>query len=81
MLLKDRPYLTGNVEIDLGQISIKSELDHVSGKWRSKPDKKTFVNRMVIDMKSIRIDYDSRAYMITPPFDMHIQIERSNYSE
>mgnify|MGYP006878262207 CR=1 FL=1 len=39
------------------------------------------MNRMLIDMKAIRIDYDSKAYMITPPFDMHISVERTNFSE
>lgn len=81
VVLKDRPYLLGNIEMDLGQISITSYLANVEGKWKSLPTKKTFVNIMEIDMKSVRIDYDNKSYMITPPFDMLIKLERINYSE
>jgi hypothetical protein len=31
-------------------------------------------------MKSVRIDYNSKQYMITAPFDMLISLERINYS-
>jgi hypothetical protein len=37
IVLKDRPYLLGNIEIDLGQISITSKLDYVKGKWKNYP--------------------------------------------
>jgi hypothetical protein len=81
IVLKDRPYFRGNIEVDLGQIRITSRLDHVAGKWKRAPLKKTYVNVMDVDMKSVRIDYNSKSYMITPPFDMLISIERINYSE
>jgi hypothetical protein len=81
IVLKDRPYFRGNIEIDLGQIRITSRLEHVEGKWKQVPHKKTYVNIIDIDMKSVRIDYNSKSYMITPPFDMLISIERINYSE
>ena len=32
-------------------------------------------------MKSVRIDYNNKSYMITPPFDMKISLERINFSE
>lgn len=41
----------------------------------------TYVNIMDIDMKSVRIDYDNKSYMITPPFDMKISMERINFTE
>ena len=58
-----------------------SRLENVKGKWKSVPEKLTYVNIIDIDMKSVRIDYNSKAYMITPPFDMLISLERINYSE
>jgi hypothetical protein len=60
---------------------VTSRLDNVPGKWKAVPEKKTLLNIIDIDMKSVRIDYNSKSYMITPPFDMLISIERINYSE
>jgi len=56
-------------------------LENAKGKWKSYPDKKTYINIIDIDMKSVRIDFDSKSYMITPPFDMEISLERINHSE
>jgi len=56
-------------------------LENAKGKWKSYPDKKTYINIIDIDMKSVRIDFDSKSYMITPPFDMLISFERINHSE
>jgi len=67
--------------MDLGQIKITSRLENVKGKWKSWPDKLTFVNVINIDMKSFRMDFDSKSYMITPPFDMNICLKRINYTE
>lgn len=32
-------------------------------------------------MNNVRIDFNSKAYMITPPFNMNISMERINYSD
>ena len=80
-MIKDRPYFDSNIEIDLGRIKVTSKLENVEGKWKNHPSKKTFVNIIDIDMQQVRIDYNSKAYQITKPFDMLISFERINYSE
>ena len=67
--------------MDLGQIQITSHLKEVEGKWKSQPKKKTFVNIIETDMRDVRMDYNSKAFCITPPFDMLISYERINWSE
>lgn len=81
IVLKDRPYFDKNIEMDLGQIQISSYLKNVEGKWKSHPKKKTYVNIIETDMRDVRIDYNSKAFCITPPFDMLISYERINWSE
>lgn len=39
------------------------------------------MNVVDVDMKNVRIDFDSKKYMITPPFDMQICVKRINFSE
>ncbi len=80
IVLKDRPYFDEKIEIDLGQINISSKLDCVCGKWKHIVEKKTFVNVIDIEMKNVRIDYNSKDFMITPPFQMMISLQRINYS-
>lgn len=81
IVLKDRPYFPGDIEIDLGQINVSSRLDVAKNKWKSAPELEVYTNIIDIDMKSVRIDYDAKSYMITPPFDMLLSLERINYSE
>jgi len=33
IVLKDRPYLVGNIEVDLGEIRVTSRTEEVSGRW------------------------------------------------
>ena len=80
IVLKDRPYFDEKIEIDLGQINISSKLDRVGGKWKHTVGIKTYVNVIDIEMKNVRIDYNSKDFMITPPFQMMISLQRINYS-
>lgn len=82
IIIKDRPYLMGEIEMDLGFIKITSELEQVSGRWKNQPDKEVYVNTMHIDAKNIKIDYnrimrDNRELIdnITPPFDLSISYQ------
>ena len=81
IVFKDRPYFDKNIEMDLGQIQVSSCLKNVEGKWKSYPKKKTYVNIIEIEMKDARMDYNSKAFCIMPPFDMVISMERINWSE
>lgn len=81
IILKDRPYFNQSIQIDLGQISVKSRLESIIGRWKNEPDKETIVNVMDINMNQVRIDFNEKQFEITPPFNMNIEIERVNYSE
>lgn len=68
--------------MDLGLIKVTSELELVSGRWKNHPDKKVYVNNLLIDAKNIKIDYnrasnDSEELIenITPPFDLSISYQ------
>ena len=63
IVLKDRPYFDEKIEIDLGQINISSKLDCVCGKWKHIVEKKTYVNVIDIEMKNVRIDFNSKDFM------------------
>ena len=81
IVLKDRPYFPGDIEIDLGQINVSSRLDVAKNKWKSALELEVYINIIEIDMKSVRIDYDTKSYIITPPFDMLLSLKRIIYSE
>ena len=72
IVLKDRPYFQKSIEIDLGRISISSQLQQQAGRWLNNPSKQTIINLMTIEMKNVRMDFNKGQFMMTPPFDMNI---------
>lgn len=79
-MLKDRPYLVGNLELDLGLIKITNNTQQIGGKWISDPEKLLYINTLEIDIKSIKIDYDDKKFNLMKPADLNIQIEKLNPS-
>ena len=80
VVLKDRPFLKGDVELDLGHISITNHTFEKAGRFKGDPTREVFVNVMDIDIKQVKIDYNQKQCQITPPFDIKVQYEALNYT-
>jgi hypothetical protein len=55
IVLKDRPYLQNKLEIDLGNIKIKSMTEEVEGRWKNLEGKKVWVTKFLIKMNDMSI--------------------------
>ena len=55
IVLKDRPYLQNKLEIDLGNIKIKSKTEEVEGRWKHLEGKKVWVTKFLINMNDMSI--------------------------
>eukprot|EP00347_Sterkiella_histriomuscorum_P000566 403375355 len=80
IVLKDRPYLQKNIEIDLGKTNITSETMPVQSRWKSMPEKDVWVTKFNIDMKEMGIRFDHNRFEIAPSYDMKIVFEKLNQS-
>lgn len=56
MILKDRPFLEGEIIIDLGKISITNRTKQKKGRWKHSPELLVYVNIMDIKIDNIKID-------------------------
>ena len=82
IILKDRPYLPTSLRLDLGLIQISSKTQPVCGRWRKHVDREVFVNSLLVDARSMRIDCLTRSTtsQVMPPFDLVIDYESINWS-
>lgn len=82
IILKDRPYLPTCLRLDLGLIQISSKTQPICGRWRKHINREVFVNSLLIDARSMRIDCLSHAAasQVMPPFDLVIDYESINSS-
>jgi hypothetical protein len=80
MVLKDRPYLEGNIVIDLGKISISNTTKQTEGRWKSKPKHPVLTTTMTITAKDLGIWFNNKEFELAPSFDMHISFEKLNYT-
>jgi len=78
IVLKDRPYLVGDLELQIGSIIISSSTKQILGRWLSNPEKLIYVNTIHIDINSVKIDFNSNQCEIMAPADLKIEIERFN---
>lgn len=49
MILKDRPHLKTDLEVDLGEITISYDEDMVKGKFHKAPNKELLRAKFIID--------------------------------
>lgn len=66
--------------MDLGTTKITTYTEPVKGRWKSYPEKEVWVTKFDIDMKQMGIRYDTQSFEIAPSFDLHILMEKLNYS-
>lgn len=66
--------------MDLGTTKIVSTTGPVKGKWKSNPEKETWVTKFNIDMTQMSIKYDSNQFQIAPSLNLNIIFEKLNYS-
>lgn len=62
ILLKDRPYLSGHILLDLGMIKVTNSVENVKGRWKSNPEATVYENQMLIEAQSIRIDFQKEYF-------------------
>ncbi len=66
--------------MDLGTTKIISSTGPVLGRWKSNPEKETWVTKFDIDMSQMSIKYDSNQFEIAPSFNLNIAFEKLNYT-
>jgi len=70
------------LRLDLGLIRISSKTWPTCGRWKKQAAREVYVNSLLIDAKSVRIDYlsHSSTSQVMPPFDLKIDYETINSS-
>ena len=57
ILIKDRPYFETNLEVDLGELSIKIAERDIIGRFKMAPEKTIRQSQFIIDCKEVSIKY------------------------
>lgn len=76
LVLKDRPYLKNQVEIDLGNISIETTTSEQIGRWKG-GHKAIWSTTFLIKMKRMGIFYNKN-FEIASPFDLELSFNKPN---
>jgi hypothetical protein len=53
LIIKDRPYLPNELEIELGEIELTSKSEEVTGRWNKLERQKLWVTKFIINMKQM----------------------------
>ncbi len=72
VLIKDRPYLDTNFEVDLGQLTISILEREVKGRVKLAPQKTLLQSQFLIDCKEVSIKYSHDKFLVAPPFDLKV---------
>ena len=59
LIIKDRPYLNNNLEIDLGEITVNYDEAFIKGRFKNAPLKKLLQGKFIIDCNDVTFRYSA----------------------
>ena len=68
LIIKDRPHLKSNLEIDLGEMTLFYEEDTVKGRFKKAPNKEALVSKCVMSCSELGIKYSEDDFEVALPF-------------
>jgi hypothetical protein len=72
MIIKDRPHLKHELEVDLGEITITYDEEMVTGRFHKAPLKPVLLSTFIIDCKDVSIRYSEDQFIVAPKFDLKL---------
>lgn len=72
MIINDRPHLSQELEVDLGEITIIYDEKMIKGRFHKAPQKPVLQSTFIIDCKDVSISYSEDHFIVAPKFDLKL---------
>ena len=60
----------------MGLIKVTNKVENITGRWKKDPEKKVWVNKMLIEAERVRIDFQKGYFeQVALPFDLKVEYE------
>jgi len=81
VVIQDRHYLEGGLEIDLGHIKISNTELVEAGRFKKAPKKEVGLNQMNIEARDLGITFLKDGFAVSEPFDLTFSYSYLKYSK
>lgn len=72
VIIKDRPHLEHELEVDLGEITITYDEAMIPSRFNKVPKKTVLQSTFIIDCKDVSIRYSVDQFIVAPKFDLKL---------